>query len=186
MSAEPRELTGDAASLDADMASFFSSGVRVGVVQMGIVAGRLGMHSMGHGVLISPPQIGALLRLRIRGTRGFASSRIRALRAPARGYLLAATDRSVYLVALPKLLNLPHPAAVAEAAVEMVQATRVGGAAGHEMTQYVRLEIESAGEDSVLPRGPIFASVERTGDAASTARGPTHGWRPARRLGASE
>ncbi len=157
----------DAGSAGAAAASPFARGARVGVEQIGVVAGRLGTHSMGHGELLAAPQVGALLELRIRGTRGLASSRIRSLRVPVPGYLLAATERSVYLVALPDLLSAGYPDAVTRAAVKMVHELEGCTPVEEDVTQYVRLGLDVGGERSVLPRGPVFASVETAGDSAN-------------------
>ena len=73
----------------------------------------------------------------------------------------------MYLVTLPELLSGPRPEEVTRAATEMVSELRSAEACGVDVTQYVRFELDEGRDESLLPCGPVFASVERVGDAAS-------------------
>lgn len=164
MSQDRRDVTNDCMDLEDLARSTFDAGTRVCVEQVGLVHDRIGTHCMGFGELSAAPRVGGPLELRIRAARGLASSLVRELRVPAPGYLLVATERSVYLVALPDLENQAYPDAVENEAIAMLKALVQADEAGTDVTQYVRLAMDQDDERAALPRGPVFASVARAGD----------------------
>lgn len=163
MSFDPNDHTRDDGFPGDVEPNCFRAGERVVIDQLGLVDEELASHCMGIGELLFPPRLGGLLELRIRGPRGLLSSRIHELRSPAPGYLLAATAQSIYLVALPEHQTAARPERVVEAAFELLKSGRPERSEGGDPTQYVRLELDSESVPGALPRGPVFASVERPG-----------------------